>query len=248
MLDLDASDPKEQAIADALIQCFDKDRFQKLLIEWVLDYKVSFCQPEQCRFWHVFEYLDPSVAVTNVHISHNTVRKRIVDRHLRYKEWVINHLKSKPNLIHIAVSGWRSRNRHAQYGHIGFYIGKTSKPVLGQAESAMLRPCTQFSGDGTIIWAQVGGFRGRDWWGACYWCCPAWNLAEEKDSVGKLHNVVHWIHRPDKLTYWLHLLQEEFFEHSENPKIQVKEPFDVVLDNLIRWLSTLYMMRRAPEV
>jgi hypothetical protein len=79
MLNLDASDPKEQAIANALIQRFDKDRFQKLLIEWVVDANVSFRQPEHRRLRYVFEYLNPSVAVTNAHISHDTVHKRIVD-------------------------------------------------------------------------------------------------------------------------------------------------------------------------
>jgi hypothetical protein len=44
------------------------------------------------------------------------------------------------------------------------------------------------------------------------------------------------------------MLQEEFFSHSDNPKIQVKKPVDVVLDNLTRWHSTLYMMRRALEL
>ena len=82
MLNLDASDPKEQAIANALIQRFDKDRFQKLLIEWVVDANVSFRQPKHRRLRHVFEYLNPSVTVTNAHISHDTVRKRIVDLYL----------------------------------------------------------------------------------------------------------------------------------------------------------------------
>ncbi|TXB96908.1 hypothetical protein FocTR4_00012271 [Fusarium oxysporum f. sp. cubense] len=33
----------------------------------------------------------------------------------------------------------------------------------------------------------------------------------KKGSIGKLHNLVHWIHRPDKLTYRLCALQEEMF-------------------------------------
>lgn len=49
MLDLDTSDPKEQAIANALIQRFDRDYFQRLLLEWVVDANISFRQPEHCR-------------------------------------------------------------------------------------------------------------------------------------------------------------------------------------------------------
>ncbi|XP_044724115.1 restless-like transposase [Hirsutella rhossiliensis] len=62
MLNLNASDPKEQGIANALIQRFDKDHFQRLLLEWVVDANVSFRQPEHCRLRHIFEYLNPSVA------------------------------------------------------------------------------------------------------------------------------------------------------------------------------------------
>ncbi|KAM4064025.1 restless-like transposase [Hirsutella rhossiliensis] len=137
MLNLNASDPKEQGIANALIQRFDKDHFQRLLLEWVVDANVSFRQPEHCRLRHIFEYLNPSVAVTNAHISHDTVRKRIVDLYTRYKTCVIDNLKSTPGQIHIAFDGWRSRNRHALYGIICFYIDKDgvpSKLVLGMPE------------------------------------------------------------------------------------------------------------------
>ncbi|RKK08194.1 hypothetical protein BFJ68_g17905 [Fusarium oxysporum] len=67
----------------------------------------------------------------------------------------------------------------------------------------------------------------------------------KKGLIGKLHNLVHWIHRSDKLTYRLRALQEEFFQHSDNPKIRARKPVDVVRDNQTRWLSTLYMMRRG---
>ena len=42
MLKLDASDPKEQAIANALIRRFDRDHFQRLLLEWVVDANIPF--------------------------------------------------------------------------------------------------------------------------------------------------------------------------------------------------------------
>jgi hypothetical protein len=101
ILNLNTSDPKEQAIANTLIQHFDKDHFQKLLIKWVVDANVSFRQPKHCRLRYLFEYLSPSVVVTNAHISPDTVYKRIVDLYLRYKKWIIDYLKSTPGLIHI---------------------------------------------------------------------------------------------------------------------------------------------------
>ncbi|KAG7423224.1 hypothetical protein Forpi1262_v015757 [Fusarium oxysporum f. sp. raphani] len=82
MLQLDMSDAKEQAIANALIQRFDKDHFQRLLLEWVIDANISFCQPEHCRLRRIFEYLNPSVAATSAHISRNTVRKRLIGLHI----------------------------------------------------------------------------------------------------------------------------------------------------------------------
>jgi hypothetical protein len=59
MLNLDTSDPKEQAIANALIQRFDRDHFQRLLLEWVIDANISFRQPEHGRLRRIFEYLNP---------------------------------------------------------------------------------------------------------------------------------------------------------------------------------------------
>jgi hypothetical protein len=122
MLKLDTDNPKEQAIANALIQRFDKDQFQRLLLEWVVDANISFRQPEHWRLRRAFEYLNPSVAATNAHISHNTVRRRITELHLRYKSQIITHLRTIPGQIHIAFDGWRSRNRHALYGIFYFYI------------------------------------------------------------------------------------------------------------------------------
>ncbi|KAM3536989.1 hypothetical protein ARSEF1564_010086, partial [Beauveria bassiana] len=140
MLSLNAHDPKEQAIANALIRRFDRDHFQKLLLEWVVDANISFRQPEHGRLRRIFEYLNPSVAVTNAHISHSTVRKRIVDLHRRHKAQIIDHLRNIPGKIHIAFDGWRSRNRHALYGIVCFYVdhdGAPCKLVLGLPELKM---------------------------------------------------------------------------------------------------------------
>jgi hypothetical protein len=304
MLDLDTSDPKEQAIANALIQRFDRDHFHRLLLEWVVDANISFRQPEHCRLRRIFEYLNPSVAATNAHISHNTVRKRIVDLHLRHKAHIIDYLRKVPGQIHIAFDGWRSRNRHALYGIVCFYIdnnGAPSKLVLGLpelkishsgeniatqileilesyeildrvgyitldnaanmdtaaeeiAEALGLGPKKRrvrcfghvlnlvvkallFGHKAEAFEAEVDGEPGFD--------AIQHEIWRKKGPVGKLHNLVHWIHRSDKLTYCLRALQEEFFQHSDSPKTRARKPLDVVRDNQTRWLSTLYMMRRG---
>ena len=304
MLKLDIDNPKEQAIANALIQRFDKDSFQRLLLEWVVDANISFRQPEHWRLRRVFEYLNPSVAATNAHISHNTVRRRITDLHLRYKSQIINHLSTVPGQIHIAFDGWRSRNRHALYGVVCFYIdsnGAPSKLVLGLPElkishsgeniaaqimeilesydilekvgyitldnAANMDTATEeiadalgfdpqkrrvrcfghvlnlvvkallFGHKSEAFEAEVDGELGVD--------AGQHEVWRKKGPIGKLHNLVHWIHRSDKLTYRLRALQEEFLERSDSPRSRASKPLDVVCDNQTRWLSTFYMIRRA---
>ncbi|PWI64602.1 hypothetical protein PCL_09496 [Purpureocillium lilacinum] len=304
MLNLDTSNPKEQAIANALIQRFDRDRFQRLLLEWVVDANISFRQPGHWRLRRVFEYLNPSVAATNAHISHNTVRKRIVDLHLRHKSQIIDHLRTVPGQIHIAFDGWRSRNRHALYGIVCFFVdsdGVPSKLVLGLpelkvshsgdniaaqvleilegyeilerigyitldnaanmdtaaediAEALGLDPKKRrvrcfghvlnlvvkallFGHKTEAFEAEVDGEPGLD--------AAQHEVWRKKGPIGKLHNLVHWIHRSDRLTYRLRGFQEEFFERSDSPSTRARKPLDVVRDNQTRWLSTFYMIRRG---
>ena len=70
-------------------------------------------------------------------------------------------------------------------------------------------------------------------------------LWQKRGPVGKLHNIVVFIHRSDKLTSLLRELQRTAFDQSLNPKVKTMKPVDVILDNDTRWLSQLYMIRRA---
>ncbi|KAF6513037.1 hypothetical protein HZS61_007977 [Fusarium oxysporum f. sp. conglutinans] len=304
MLNLDTSDPKEQAIANALIQRFDREHFQRLLLEWVIDANISFRQPEHGRLRRIFEYLNPSVAATNAHISHDTVRRRIIDLHLQRKTRIIDHLRSVPGQIHIAFDGWRSRNRHALYGIVCFYVDKNgvpSKLVLGLPElknchsggniaaqileilesyeildrvgyitldnagnmdTAMEEIAEALGFDpkkrrvrcfgnvlNLVVKALLFGYKAEAFEaeidGESSSGAAQHEIWRKKGPIGKLHNLVHWIHRSDKLTYRLRALQEEFFQHSDNPKIRARKPINVIRDNQTRWLSTLYMMRRG---
>ncbi|KAG7404489.1 putative AC transposase [Fusarium oxysporum f. sp. rapae] len=290
MLNLDTSDPKEQAIANALIQRFDRDHFQRLLLEWVIDANISFRQPEHGRLRRIFEYLNPSVAATNAHISHDTVRRRIIDLHLQQKTRIIDHLRSVPGQIHIAFDGWRSRNRHALYGIVCFYVDKNgvpSKLVLGLPElknchsggniaaqileilesyeildrvgyitldnagnmdTAMEEIAEALGFDpkkrrvrcfghvlNLVVKALLFGYKAEAFEAEIDGESSSGDAQHEiwrkKGPIGKLHNLVHWIHRSDKLTYRLRVLQEEFFQHSDNPKIRARKPVDVVRDN-----------------
>jgi hypothetical protein len=72
-----------------------------------------------------------------------------------------------------------------------------------------------------------------------------YELWQQKGPVGKLHNLVVDIHRSDRLTYLLRELQEYDISKSDDPKIRSRSPLSVVLENETRWLSQLYMIRRA---
>ena len=49
----------------------------------------------------------------------------------------------------------------------------------------------------------------------------------------------------DILTYKLRSIQAKKFAESEDPTVKIRKPLDVVIDNDTRWLSQLYMIRRA---
>ncbi|KAM5529824.1 hAT family dimerization domain protein [Fusarium oxysporum f. sp. phaseoli] len=70
-------------------------------------------------------------------------------------------------------------------------------------------------------------------------------LWRRKGPVGKLHNLVVEVRRSDQLTYLLRSIQRSEFEMSLDPRIKARKPLDLVIDNDTRWLSQLYMIRRA---
>lgn len=78
-LKLDAHDPREQEIANSLVDNFQRTRFQQLLVSWIVDAQISFRQAENERFREMIEYLNPLVSITQAHLSHQTVRRRILE-------------------------------------------------------------------------------------------------------------------------------------------------------------------------
>jgi hypothetical protein len=67
----------------------------------------------------------------------------------------------------------------------------------------------------------------------------------KKGPAGKLHDLVVAIHRSDLLAGMLRNIQQEAFNKSSDPKLNARKPLGVILDNDTRWLSQLYMIRRA---
>ena len=76
--------------------------------------------------------------------------------------------------------------------------------------------------------------------------CPRRStLWRRKGPIGKLHNLVVDVRRSDQLTYLLRSIQRSEFDTSPDPTIKASSPLDLVIDNDTRWLSQLYMIRRA---
>ncbi|KAM0742755.1 hypothetical protein ACQRIT_002932 [Beauveria bassiana] len=234
MLNLDTSNPKEQAIANALIQRFDKAHFQRLLLEWVVDANVSFRQPEHWRLRRVFEQYQARSIWHSMAGALETGRPYIAAQNMEILEsyeildkvgyiTLDNAANMDTAVEEIADAlGWDPLKRRVRcFDH-----------VLNLVVKALL-----FGHKSEASEAEVDGGSGID--------AAQHEVWRKKGPIGKLHNLIHWIHRSDKLTYRLRALQEELLQRSGGPGAQTRKPLDVVCDNQIRWLSTFYMIRRA---
>ncbi|KAF6517513.1 hypothetical protein HZS61_003074 [Fusarium oxysporum f. sp. conglutinans] len=71
------------------------------------------------------------------------------------------------------------------------------------------------------------------------------DLWRRRGPVGKLHNLVVDIDRSDVLSYLLRGVQQADMDQSIDPRVRARKPLNIVVDNDTRWLSQLYMIRRA---
>ncbi|EXU97546.1 hypothetical protein X797_009455 [Metarhizium robertsii] len=97
---LDPTAPREQAIANHFIKSFNRNVFQRLVVEWTVEGNLSFREPENKRLRTFFEYLNPFVASTDAHVGHDTIRKRAVAEFEKHKGKVIEVLRNAPGLVH----------------------------------------------------------------------------------------------------------------------------------------------------
>ncbi|KAM4061276.1 transposase-like protein [Hirsutella rhossiliensis] len=291
---LDANDQKEQAFINKLKNQFDKDVFQSLLLAWITESNVAFRAVEAPRFRRLLEYLNPSIALTQAHMTHSTIRTKLFQEYHQYKHIVIKELRERPGQIHLAFDGWRSPNRYALNGIAAFYLSKEKRPqkiILGLPElreshtgeniaSQVAEVIESFEiqdkigyftldnakNNDTAVAAlgHVFNFEGKQRRVRCFGHIinlvakallfgkdnevfkseerldldlARHDLWRKRGPIGKLHNLVHWIHQSDRLTYMLRDLQRK--------RDSTKKPVDVLTDNMTRWLSHYKMMDRA---
>lgn len=302
---LDLTAPREQAIANHLIKSFNRNVFQRLVVEWIVESNLSFREPENKRLRTIFEYLNPLVASTDAHVGHDTIRKRAVAEFEKHKGKVIEVLRNAPGLVHVSFDGWRSRNKHALYGVACFFRGEDGqarKLILGVPELTVRHfganighEIIEILESYEIPDEKIGyfildnapnndtamktigerfGFCSMERRGRCFGhvinlvvkailfgkdidafegrlgrgdisATTEHELWRKKGPVGKLHNLVVAIHRSDVLTTLLRSIQQLEFDASEDPRIRIRKPLNVVVDNETRWLSQFYMIRRA---
>ncbi|OBS16090.1 hypothetical protein FPOA_27760 [Fusarium poae] len=75
-----------------------------------------------------------------------------------------------------------------------------------------------------------------------------WESWRSKGPVRKLHNLVYDIFRSNRLMYLLRDLQQDAISKASSLRERSRKPLTVVRDNNTRWLSQLYMIRRALKI
>lgn len=138
VLKLDVNKPREQNIANCVISRFDKQHFQRMLVELIVSSNQSFSFVENPNLRDIFDYLSPSVSIQRANLSARAIRCKIIQQYNRHKKKVIDVLKNAPGLLHISFDGWTSRNKLALYGIACFFRDEKDQPckiIIGVPEA-----------------------------------------------------------------------------------------------------------------
>jgi hypothetical protein len=137
ILQLNPKEPKEQYFINMLIKRFNKTVFRQKLVNWIVNSNQSFSTANDKDLRDIFNYLNPSVEITQANITHMTVRAIAEREFNNNKERVKEVLRKSPGQIHIQYDGWKSGNRHALYGITCVFRDSNNRPqkcVLGLPE------------------------------------------------------------------------------------------------------------------
>ncbi|KAG7423473.1 hypothetical protein Forpi1262_v014466 [Fusarium oxysporum f. sp. raphani] len=304
VLKLDVNKPTEQNIANSFISRFDKQHFQRMLVELIVSSNQSFSFAENPILREIFGYLNPSVSIQHANLSATAVRYKIIQEYNRHKQKVIEVLRDSPGALHISFDGWTSRNKLALYGIACFFRDEKNRPckiMIGVPEAHRHFGSTiggevldvlhtlgvspekigYFTLDNAanndtameVIGAELG-FDGRLRRGRCFGhtinlSAKALLFGKNADAfeqqlsgaealsdteyarwrkrgpVGKLHNIVVDVRISHRLIYLFKEVQRDEINRATTLKLRSKKPLKLIIDNDTRWLSQLYMIRRA---
>ena len=125
-LELDANNPREQVILNALADSFDEDEFNRLVMRWMVYENISLRQVESEPFQELVAYLSQRgyEALT----GRTTLRKSIMESYQQWKLKIKEELKHALSKIHISFDLWTSGNCLALNGIVAHFIDRDSKP------------------------------------------------------------------------------------------------------------------------
>ena len=116
ILQLNSKELKEQHLLNMLIKRFDKTVFQQKLVNWIVKSNQSFSIVNDKDLQDIFNYLNPSVEITQAIISDKIVYAIAEREFNNNKERVKEILQKSPGQIHIQYDDWKSDNHHVLYG------------------------------------------------------------------------------------------------------------------------------------
>ncbi|ODA77193.1 hypothetical protein RJ55_06820 [Drechmeria coniospora] len=244
VMKLDVTVPRERDIANSLVKGFDRKHFQRLLLEWIIEENHSFSICGQGRLRQIFEYLNPLVKITDANITRTTIRRKVLTAYETHKDKVMEVLRQSCGLIHVSFDGWNNDTAMEVIGGELGFIGSTRRGrcfghTLNLSAKALL-----FGHKVEAFEEQLSGAAALSA-GAAALSEAEHELWRRKGPVGKLHNLVADVRRSDHLTYLLRSVQRAEFDMSSDPRVRARKPLDLIMDNDTRWLSQLYMIRRA---
>ncbi|KAM5527209.1 hAT family dimerization domain protein [Fusarium oxysporum f. sp. phaseoli] len=259
--------------ANNIISRFDKQYFQRMLVELIVSSNQSLSFAENPTLQEIFAYLNPSVSIQRANLTARAVRYKIIQEYDRHRQKVIEVLRNSPGALHISFDGWTSRNKLALYGIACFFRDEKNRPckiMIGVPEAHRHFGSTI---GGEVIGGELG-FDGRLRRGRCIGhtinlsakallfgknadafeqqLSGAEALSDteyarwrKKGPVGKLHNIVVDVRISHRLIYLFKEVQRDEIDRAATLKLRSKKPLKLIIDNDTRWLSQLYMIRRA---
>ncbi|KAL6406014.1 restless-like transposase [Ilyonectria robusta] len=262
VLKLDVNKPTEQNIANSFISRFDKQHFQRMLVELIVSSNQSFSFAENPILREIVDYLNPSVSIQRANLSATAVRYKIIQE----------DEKNRPCKIMIGVP-----EAHRHFGStiggevldvlhtlgvspekIGYFTldnaenNDTAMEVIGAElgfdgrlrRGRCIGHTINLSAKALLFGKKAGAFE-QQLSGAEALSDTEYAQWRKKGPVGKLHNIVVDVRISHRLIYLFKEVQRDEIDRATTLKLRSKKPLKLIVDNDTRWLSQLYMIRRA---
>ncbi|RKK17382.1 hypothetical protein BFJ66_g17913 [Fusarium oxysporum f. sp. cepae] len=258
VLKLDVSKPTEQNIANNIISRFDKQHFQRMLVELIVSSNQSLSFAENPILQEIFDYLNPSVSIQRANLTARAVRYKIIQEYDRHRQKVIERLIVTSgstiggevlDVLHTLGVGPEkigyftldnAENNDTAMEVIGAELGFDGRLRRGRCIGHTINLSAKallFGKNADAFEQQLSGAEALSDTEYARW--------RKKGPVGKLHNIVVDVRISHRLIYLFKEVQRDEINRAATLKLRSKKPLKLIIDNDTRWLSQLYMIRRA---